>query len=134
MVFSESPEPQTLPTNCFAAKILCKAHNEFLSPLDAALKRFFEAADGIVRAAVLKPAARPNLLFLQNGNDVEYALLKMMCGLTASGAVRGVSSGKFDTRWPRILLGHEPWPTGWGLYAAQNRPEIHSGGLEMLAD
>ena len=118
MVFPE----KEIPTSKLKANILCKAHNERLSPLDSAMKTLTEN----LRAHVQRVAKGPprGTLLLLNGDDIECALLKMLCGLAASGAVKGLPKDT-DPRWMPILYGEEPWPEGWGLYVQQA-----SGGIQ----
>jgi len=99
-------------------KILCAAHNELLSPLDAAGKQMFEAMEDI-HYGCDTPNAREKVARI-DGNQLERFLLKVICGALYSGNLGpgdGSLKGKdIRTDWLRVLVEDAELPAGHGLY------------------
>jgi hypothetical protein len=99
------------------SKVLCKRHNEALSPLDARTGQLFrqlQAADQF-----LQGGSGTFELYLANGHDLERWLLKMLCGMVAADVIDVVPVARPwrpPIEWLRILFGGAPFPAGWGLY------------------
>lgn len=99
-------------------KALCERHNSGLADLDKAagtLIRTFDAADK-------DPNSLPALTAF-NGKTIERWLLKVLCGLTASG---GLNNAVIPDTWKKLLVGGA-WPAKWGLYVSG------PGGVHVLA-
>jgi hypothetical protein len=83
-----SEEAQAFPISSLTGKILCKRHNEALSPLDAMAGRFFSAVklmhDDIFDKKTLSKRCR---WFLFSGEELEHWLLKTAIGLFYYGNV-----------------------------------------------
>ncbi len=132
LVMSPPGESKTIPTGRLTANVLCKTHNEMLAPLDEVAKSLFTSArDFIVSFAT--QASEGGRLLLMNGNDIEHLMLKMLCGLTASGAVRGLGAKQIEPRWGQILFGNSEWPHGWGMYVQQTSAGTYTDDLKHLS-
>lgn len=119
---------KSLRTEVLKANILCTSHNSVLSPLDAVAKRLFEnLREHLLSMTKALPTSQ---LFLLNGNDVEYTLLKMMTGLVASGAVARLARQDVPEAWVKILFGRQAWPDERGLYVEQVIPGIQDGNVD----
>jgi len=83
-----SDEKKAFAINSLTANILCRRHNEALSPLDAMAGRFFSAVkcmhDDIFDKKTLSKRRR---WFLFSGEELEYWLLKTAIGFYCSGNV-----------------------------------------------
>jgi hypothetical protein len=99
---------RSLPPNAVASKILCERHNSALSPLDGIALKIFRA---------FHEQSDENAVFVFNGHDIERWLLKVLCGLHASGfpdvpkAERAV-----NTHWVEILFGRRDFDGVGGVY------------------
>lgn len=118
-------------TGSLKAKMLCKAHNEMLSPLDATSVRLFGNLVEFVRTLTGRGSTNPRL-FLLNGDDVEHALLKVLCGLAASRAIEGLATTRPPQAWVDVLYARKPWPAGWALYVERTSDGIRDGILDGL--
>ena len=107
--------------NNLTAKVLCKAHNERLSPLDSTLKTLLEK----LQEHVKKVSRGEEELLLLNGDDVEFALLRMAWCLVESGALETPLS--VNPKWKSVLYGEESWPSRWGLYVKKNGVGVDHG-------
>jgi hypothetical protein len=116
--FPWNPSNDSRPVGSMVARILCKRHNEALSPLDAQACRLFsvlmDASEGRTRS---------HSLF--NGLDIERWLLKTLCGLIASKSPykKGeIVGNKLPDRWVRVLFGNRVMPERWGLHIVSRNP------------
>jgi hypothetical protein len=101
----------SLVSNC-----LCEAHNNALSPLDAAAGQFYR----VLRDCLLDDAP-PFRTYKFSGHDIERWLLKTTAGLAASkylGADGEVLPNKFlDTvNIAQLLQDHTAWHSPIGMY------------------
>lgn len=99
------------------SKILCRVHNEFLSPLDTEAMNIF----GAIRefdadlADPLKPVTASTVE--AHGSRLELWLLKVALGLAAVHTRAGdLTKVRDHERLLKLLFGLEGWPDGWGLY------------------
>jgi hypothetical protein len=104
--------------NMMTANCLCTAHNNALSPLDAAAGRFFAALERCDTAGD-KPQHH-----LFSGHDLERWLLKTAAGLAASRNLADAGKrlpGAFEpsVRVAKMLLDSASWTAGAGLYFTQ---------------
>jgi hypothetical protein len=103
--------------------VLCKRHNEALSPLDTWVRRFLEAID--LWRVHLPSGAPGDFHRLFNGYDLERWMLKTLCGVSACS---NCPTNELTTKWnpPRawlkILFEGAPFPFRCGLYALRTRP------------
>ena len=101
------------------SKVLCKRHNEGLSPLDAEAGRLIETIGNYDREFNQEnPRAEISILC---GEELEKWLLKTTCGMVAAGQVArdGVRLEPYIPEiWTSILTGKAEWPPLWGFYAA----------------
>jgi len=95
------------------AKVLCKRHNEALSPLDAEASRLKETI-GRFDADFGSSSPKQDLA-IAAGEDVERWMLKTLCGFVASKQHQKYEFQPLD-RWAAVLSGNESWPAAWGLY------------------
>ena len=99
-----------IPPQAIAASVLCKRHNQALSPLDAIAARLFRAMD----ESVLVPSPQ---LYLFCGHEIERWLLKLLCGAGFSGNFTApTKSQPIPIEWLRILFGRDDFPDQTGLY------------------
>ena len=103
----------TVSIASLTGKVLCKRHNEALSPLDAVATQFFRfftdewTSEGVD-------------LYLTSGHELERWLLKTLCGLVCSG--NATLHGEKKTHWtpPRpwldILFGESKAESPAGLH------------------
>jgi hypothetical protein len=116
--FSWCPEPKEIPVLSAVAKILCKTHNEALSPVDAEAKRVLDgltlvaernAQDLTRRKEGLSQTPWPNSVFLVHGELFERWLLKTTINLALMGeAPRGGifdADGSPEKRYVEIAFG-----------------------------
>lgn len=98
--------------NSLTGKILCSRHNHALSPLDATAIKFFEF--------FTKPwDGDKDEILLLSGAELERWMLKMLCGIVASGnATFGKTTGKWQPpqNWLRILYGTDKIEAPAGLH------------------
>jgi hypothetical protein len=112
-------EFRKVPTEYLVSKVLCKRHNESLSPLDAEAGRLIRTIGSYDRGFNDKNPRREMSLFC--GEDLERWMLKTVCSMVAGKqAGRGgvPLDAEISENWISILLGDEDWPSGWGLYTA----------------
>jgi len=104
--------PTELAPSNLQARILCQKHNENLSILDIEVGRFFKA----LRDFYKKETKGVNSF---NGEIVERWMIKVLCGLLASGNISrtdGLPSSQNLPLWLlEILFGHKTMPANWGL-------------------
>jgi hypothetical protein len=91
-----------------AAKILCKRHNEQLSPLDSVAKVFLSGLQSSFQEASENMLS--NTTYQTSGSSFELWLLKVLCGLLPLCKVA------VPHAWVNILFQREPWPAGAGLH------------------
>jgi len=111
----EEGERKNLGLNALTAKVLCKRHNENLSPLDAMAGRFFRAILG--DESVL---FGPRRVALFSGDDLERWILKVLFGAVSSvNAVASYAERNQQLIMPAestdLLLDRREWPSGVGL-------------------
>ena len=102
------------------AKVLCKRHNEALSPLDAEAANFFAILLRALKDLNRNRSGRP-VFHLAGGSALELWMLKVACGVYYGGI--GSSQGKlvrdghtFDARKMLAALLERRWEEGAGLY------------------
>lgn len=99
-----------LKLTSLTANVLCKRHNEALSPLDDLAKKYFEFALGRTKHEFL----------IIPGTDLERWMIKLMCGLIATGygqTPSGVIIGGLEPPLPALatLFNDQELPDGCGL-------------------
>jgi hypothetical protein len=113
--------PKSIPSSALTAHILCKTHNEGLSVLDAEALRLFQwlapiEGDGVALSEQI------NL----DGRLFERWLLKVLCGLLASGNLRFSNArvvGTPGVDWLEVLYALAPMQPGCGVYQWTGRDE-----------
>lgn len=90
-----------------AAKILCRHHNEQLSPLDSVGKDFLA---GLKSSFDELSGGLSDNTYQVDGNKLELWLLKVLCGMLAIYKV------PVPTTWVEILFQRKPWPDGEGMH------------------
>ncbi len=120
LAWNDNDEPLALPVRSVASKILCKAHNTALSPLDALAGDLMTALYDVRLNMRRAKRRKPFPTFVFSGDDIERWMLKCLCGLVASGMaeVKGVDSKQWqpEEAWLRTLFGEVALPDGFGLY------------------
>ena len=116
-------EPSTekrVGINALVANVLCARHNSALSPLDAEAGRFFRTLREFDRGLRVAEPHKEDDFVLFCGEDLERWLLKLLCGLLASGnaSVGGerVRVDDLDQSWLDLLFAGAVWPPEAGLY------------------
>lgn len=103
-----------LPVERLEANVLCKRHNEQLAPLDDVAGRYVRALKEINEAV----ASEGSPLFrVASGVDLERWMLKVLCGLIASGAIEAPEGREPPEGLVAALFGAAPFPKGLGFYA-----------------
>jgi len=129
--WQEAGEVHTLTPSSCKANVLCKRHNNALSPVDLAIGRFLKAilnTPDFLRNQDLR-------VLILSGDDVERWILKTLCTHTA--AVRRFGGTWVPPlQWLDILWGMKPFPRGCGLYFNQeigkSSPDSVQLGLRPL--
>jgi hypothetical protein len=101
-------EPAQIGTASLAAKILCKRHNEQLSPLDTVAKVFLSGLKASFQEASENRLS--NSTYQTSGSSFELWLLKVLCGLLPLWKVA------VPHTWVDILFQRSSWPLEAGLY------------------
>lgn len=113
-------QERTIGINALTAKILCNQHNSTLSGLDEVGIRFFDSLRKPRHPETQERATGVPRLTLFRGEMIELWMLKILCGLIASGNATDENGQRIDVLvpevWLRILFEHQPMPLGWGLY------------------
>jgi len=113
------------------SRILCKRHNNCLSPLDTEAQRCL----GALRTfdADLQDGRTPTSDEVTiNGADLECWMLKVLIGMNHAKILDSISVRR-NASMIRILFGRERWPSGWGLYVLARREVSHAfAGIEIL--
>jgi hypothetical protein len=129
--WQEEGQIQTLrPANC-KANVLCKRHNNALSPLDTAAGRF-------LKAIVNTPGFLQNhdlRVLILSGDDIERWILKTLC--THIVVVRRFGSDwEPPLEWLEILWSMKSFAAGCGMYFNQDvgkaSPDAVQLGLRVL--
>lgn len=129
--WQEEGDLQSLtPSNC-KANVLCKRHNNALSPIDAAIGRFLKAilnTPNFLRNQDLR-------VLILSGDDLERWILKTLC--THIVAVRKFGHDwQPPLQWLDILWGMKPFALGCGLYfndeVGRSSPDTVQLGLRVL--
>jgi hypothetical protein len=111
-----------LPPKAIASKVLCRSHNELLSPLDEEGKLLLGAIAACVAKARV-PDSLPTFHAI-NARKIERLFLQVLCGSIAAGFLHradGKPDGLFlDRAWVDALFDVGPWP-GWRLAVAEER-------------
>jgi hypothetical protein len=119
----------SLSPEAIAARILCKRHNEALSPLDAEAKRFFRTLREIDTALGDEAPPTASETFMFNGPDIQRWLLKCLVGLVESNNPPGRL--RDHHLCIRVLFGETTWPQYWGLYLDTHRNSHAFSGLSL---
>ena len=106
--WQRSGETAQIGAASLAAKILCKRHNEQLSPLDSVAKVFLSGLKSSFQEASENRLS--NSTYQTSGCSFELWLLKVLCGLLPLCKVA------VPHTWVDILFQREPWPAGAGLH------------------
>jgi hypothetical protein len=108
--------------NSLVSRILCERHNAALTGLDDSAGKLFRTLDAV--SADLPGARRPTTgLLLLSGHDVEKWMLKVLCGIAASGnmVISGQrSSTDVPVSWSAALFSDDQLPLNWGLYVPRH--------------
>lgn len=117
--------------NALASAVLCKRHNENISPLDDAALHAYRT---IEFADTLAAKTLGNAGFI-NGPALERFILKAVAGQHFGGTAsykREKTLGKFDIDMAPFLeaLIHDRWLPGCGLYARQMEEVYEFKGLQ----
>jgi hypothetical protein len=127
----------SLSPNNLAAKILCKGHNETLSPLDEIASQFFRTIHLCMIGGVQGKVNVENLRFDFNGRDIENWMLKVVCGGIATG-LYGKSGKDVPIYLVEVLFGKIPWPSTINLYTTEKKqyvvPEQPHVGFSFMGD
>ena len=102
------------------AKILCKRHNEALSPLDHEAGIFFEVVANVLLDLHRKTLSRKPIFHLVSGDSLELWMLKIACGhyfgIGAKDGVRLDQEFEIDlTKVEKVFFERE-WDSRCGLY------------------
>lgn len=122
---------QSFGVDSLAGNILCKKHNNSLSPIDVGATKFFDAMEA-VHYGCETPGA-PEQVLRVDGNLLERFLLKVMIGGLFSGNLRHSAVTKKGVlppiEWLKILFEGGSFPDRHGLYYVPAPP-----GKVIVAD
>lgn len=111
-----------------ASRVLCDRHNSALSPLDTEGGRIFDAFKDWDA-----PAGSLNSLYIFNGHDIERWLLKVLCGMAATGPLFDRETDQtIANSWVETLFGVNEFGSEVGLYACKE-PGIRLHGVFGLS-
>jgi hypothetical protein len=102
-----------VPAQLFGSRMLCTAHNQSLSPLDAQGARFFSAIHHV--GTRFRSGLQGNTVVGVNGHDIERWLLKILIGFASSVLPQTKKVWRPPISWLRILYGQDEIPAGCGL-------------------
>ena len=118
--WADSPSERT--ASDMVARVLCKRHNNALSPLDTTIGNFYDVLAGAHEG-------REVGVHLFEGEDLERWALKMLLGRLASGNVRWHNGSKerpeISLLYLRILFGEEDMPDGCGFFYVGDPVQRH---------
>jgi hypothetical protein len=125
LAFQKRHELREIGVSRLVGRVLCKKHNEQLSPYDRAGKAMFAGMDGLNDAA--GNPAMPDRVLHVDGDGLERWMLKALCGGLYSGAflvtptetMKGVCP---PFEWLEILFGGALFPPCLGLYYMAGKP------------
>jgi hypothetical protein len=108
-----NPGPLPLGPNALRSWVLCKRHNNALSPLDGNIVQLYD----LMRRFQDRKLVGDLVL---DGEDIERWSIKAMCGLFASGIVEANGqpldrSATIPKRYMRILFGYDRMPRQLGF-------------------
>jgi hypothetical protein len=114
-------EVKRLSVDNLTAKILCKRHNENLSPLDAEAGTFFRFLTSALLTLQRKLASKNSDFYMVSGEALELWLLKTACGwfFSSAAAAQGEALSKthsMDMEKVRRALFDGVWDGYAGLY------------------
>ena len=118
--------PQWISPGALTANILCKRHNEALSPLDAQAGRLIRAITTF-DADFNSPAPKTDIKFFA-GEDIERWMLKTTCGMVQAKALPpdAFRMTEVPQEWVDILFGKLVWNAPFGLYLKHAAEIRHS--------
>ncbi len=121
-------EDKTVSVASLTGKILCTRHNRALSPLDAVAAKFFQF--------FTEPwSTREVEVYLTCGYELERWLLKMLCGLVASGnaTLQGqrLLNWAPSAEWLAILFGDANVQSPAGLHSIVGRYHAARASLNV---
>jgi hypothetical protein len=108
-----APIAKSVGAGALTAHILCKRHNNALSPIDDTIGVLYDALLGALHG---RDVGEPSL----DGEDLERWAMKLMFGIAASGNVTYPGIGKVvaptvPVEYLRVLFGEEEFPDGCGF-------------------
>lgn len=109
-------EQRRVGLKALTARILCQGHNSGLSACDEAAARFLRILRDFDRRFREDDTNQERLHI--RGMDLERWLLKLICGLVASGnaVVQGQRIARnLNPLWVDVLFERVPWPPAWEL-------------------
>ena len=119
LAFQKRDIVQNLGISSLTGWILCKNHNESLSPFDVSGRDMIANMDNF-NQLVMNPMLATEAMHL-DGDRFELWMLKTLCGFLYSGAAdhhfEKSKKGEYpSTRWLEILFNGAKFPEGQGLY------------------
>lgn len=120
--------PAPLGIKSLTAYILCKRHNELLSPFDTEMTKFFKATEQLMLDC--NTGERTNQCDSLNGDHLERWMLKTLSNGLFSGNFPVPFTESFAKHLPpveylNILYRNAPFSPGCGLYVAHDQAQIH---------
>lgn len=125
-----------MPGDRLVAKMLCKGHNEDLSPLDAAAGHFFQVLKafkhrGIMRARGAKKPGGIDV-YRVDGSLVERWMLKTVINVTFGRHVTPADRWRPPESWVRCVFGRTPFPAKCGFYLLTGEANVVESSLSSL--
>jgi hypothetical protein len=113
-------ETRTIPGERLVAKMLCKPHNEYLSPTDSAAGHFFQVLSAFKQRAIMRArgARKPGGIDMYDvdGALVERWMLKTLINVMFDRDLGADERWRPPDLWVRCAFGTSPFPAKCGLY------------------
>lgn len=113
-------ETRTIPGERLVAKMLCKPHNEKLSPIDTAAGHFFQVLSAFKYRAIMRArgARKPGGIDMYevDGTLVEHWMLKTLINVMFDRDLGSDGRWRPPDLWVRCAFGASALPAKCGLY------------------
>lgn len=122
-------ETRTIPSERLVAKMLCKTHNEYLSPTDTAAGHFFQVLSAFRRRAIMRARGARKRggidMYEVDGALVERWMLKTLINVMFDRDVGADERWRPLDVWVRCAFGVLAFPAKCGLYLLQGEGWSH---------
>ena len=127
---------RAIPGERLVAKILCKRHNELLSPLDAAAGHFFQVLKAFKKRGIMRAhgAKKPGGIDMYEvaATLVERWMLKTVINVMFERRIDPDIAWYPPETWVRCAFALRPFPEWCGLYLLTGESSSHNGALSAI--